>query len=460
MPAYGKTSNIIEIFRGKSRVIKTDFDIVKVATGDEDICLGTKTSDREVLINAKSVGKSNIIVWGPKGKRKEVIVIVKSRDLTDCAAGLRVILRNIEGVKVKIVGGRIVLEGEVFTKRDFDKLGKIIEDIPEVINLVELSPLMKKIVKEEIEKALMEEGLKSVKVKVGKNKFMLVGSVKNEQSAKRAELIALAFSPDVLNIIEVYTETEEDSRMIEMTLTVMEIDKNVLKDIGVHWNPGGNLDAYGGYTGNTGNKASLSGAITGTISNLFPKMRKIKENGKGRSLMQQVIITKSGGEAKFFAGTEIPISVAQEGGTMSVEYKKVGVTLHFSPNINIRNNIISPIKIESSTITGEGSGGAPIVSSTELSTLISVKPGNSIALGGLIGQREAMAISGSPLDSGTSLFQANIAKKRERKMNEVLIFITPKILASSEGAVKEMREKIEDKFKEQELENLRKKMEE
>ena len=81
MPVYGNTSNIIEIFRGNSRVIKTDFDIVKVATGDEDICVGTKTSDREVLINAKSVGKSNIIVWGPKGERKEVIVIVKSLEM-------------------------------------------------------------------------------------------------------------------------------------------------------------------------------------------------------------------------------------------------------------------------------------------------------------------------------------------------------------------------------------------
>jgi len=276
---------------------------------------------------------------------------------------------------------------------------------------------------------------------------------------KRAERIALAFSPDIVNVIEVDTRKPYvKAVLIEMSLNVMEIERNALRDMSIHWNPGGSLGGGGSFSSSTGNKPTLSGAITGTISSLFPQMRKIQEEGKGRSLMQQSLVTKSGSKATFFAGSEIPVPVAQEGGTMSVEYKKVGVTMHFTPNLDTHNNVNSPIKIESSSVTGQGPGGAPIISSTQLDTIVSVTSGNSIVLGGLIGQKDLSAISKSPPGGGYSLFQLNKGEREGSDTREVLIFVTPRALASSEEAVQEMGEKVEESFKEQELEHLREQM--
>jgi len=454
--AFGQSQNIIEIVEGKSKEIKIDFVIEKVAIGDPKICRTVKVSDKALLINAQTVGKSNIIIWGSENKRRELLVNVIGSDITADAEELKQLLKDIEGVSVRIVGRRILVEGGVFTKSSLEKIAKILGDMPNVLNLVELSPVMKKIVSKEILRAIREEGLVGVRVKVGKTKFVLTGKVRSEGASKRAESIALAYSPDIVNAIEIDTKTTvERPVLIEMSLNIMEIDKNTLKDMGFHWNPGGSLGAEGSYSGGTGKSSTFLGALSGTISNLFPKMRKIKEDGRGRSLKQQSLITKSGEKAKFFVGSEIPVPVAQGDGTMSVDYKKVGLTLNFTPTIDVYKNINSAIEVESSSVTGEGSGGAPVIATSQLQTMVSVKSGSSIALAGLVGQSDRKVISGSPPGGGSSLFQLNKAERLSMEANEVVIFITPRILTGSKTDVKEIGKKAEESFKKQELENVR-----
>lgn len=450
-----------QIAEGKSQVITMEFAIEKVATGDPGVCQTLKTSTRGLLINAKKKGRCNIIVWGTNGATKEFVVTVVSQDILISADELREIFKEIEGVEIKSVGNRILIEGEVFSNKDFDRIQKITAGMPNIVNLIGLSPLMKTIVKQEIDNALEEEGLGDINLKVGKNRFVLTGKVGSEAEALRAVNIARAYSPDIVNAIEIDERTvSEQSQLIELKLNVMEIEKQALKEMNLNWNPGGDLNAAGSYSGSSGNSPSLAGALTGTLSSLLPKMKKLQDQGQGRSLMEQSLITQSGGSADFFAGTEVPIPVAQDGGAISVEYKKIGVTLEFSPVIDAANKVTSPIKIEASSVTGEGAGGAPIISSNRINTLVSVQSGNSIALAGLIGQREKSLISGSAPGGQSSLFQANKGKHNENETREVLIFVTPTILASGSDAVSEIGTKVEDSFKKQELQHLREQLKE
>lgn len=457
----------IEISAGESRVLKTGFVVEKIAIGDPDVCGGVKTAEQEILINAKKPGQSNIFIWGSNDEKAEIQVFVKSSEINNMANELKEVIRDIEGVEVRVIGSRIFVEGQVFTQNAMRRVEKVIAGMPDVVNLVEFSPVMKDIVKSEIEKALAAQNMKNLRVTVTKNNFMLTGTVGSETESKRAQIIAEAYSPSIINAIAIQKAVPKTkstaaappppppkSILIEMSLNIMEIEKAALRDVGIHWNPGGSLGASGSYSGASGSSPSLSGSLAGTISNLFPKMRKIQESGRGRSLMQQTLITKSGESAQFFAGSEVPISISQPGGTMSVEFKKVGVTLNFKPEIDYYNNIVSIIKVESSSITGAGPGGAPVISNTNLNTVLSVPDGNSIALGGLVGQKELEADSASPPGGGSSLFQANKGTRRETDSREVIIFVTPRIL-SAEAPPMEVQKKVEEDFKQQELERLR-----
>lgn len=471
MPVWAQLPDRITIAAGESRVLKTGFNIEKIAIGDPDICGGVKTDDQEMLINGKKPGQSNIFVWGPDDRKVEIQITVESSEVNMTAADLRELTKDIEGVSVRVVGNRIFVEGNVFTHNDMRRIERVIMGIPNVVNLVEFSPVMKDIVKSEIEKALAAQGMRNVKVSVTKNNFMLTGSVGSEAESERAQRIAEAYSPDIVNAIAIQKAVPKPAApaviaaqappppppkaiLIEMSLNIMEIEKGALRDFGIHWNPGGSLGASGSYSGATGQSPSLGGSLAGTISDLFPKMRKINESGRGRSLMQQTLITKSGDMAQFFAGSEIPIPIAQTGGTMSVDYKKVGVTLKFKPEIDYYNNIVSSINVESSAITGSGPGGIPIISNTNLNTVLSVPSGHSIALGGLVSQKELESQSSSPPGGDYSLFQANKAERETSDTREVIIFVTPRILSDTPAPM-EIQKTVEDDFKQQELERLR-----
>ena len=465
---FAQSSHRVNLQSGESHVFKTEFVIEQIAIGDPDICGGIKTGDRELLINAKKFGQSNIFVWGSKDEKIEIQIFVKDREVDRTAEELVEITKAIEGISIRVVGSRIFVEGQVFTHNAMKRVEKIIAGMPNVVNLVEFSPNMKKIVKAEIEKSLATEGLKKVKVTVTKNTFMLTGTVTSKIETDRAQRIAEAYSPDIVNAIAIKKpkpkakkgsgskKAPPKSLLIEMALNIMEIEKGALRDFGVHWNPDGSLGGSGTYSGQTGQSSSLQRALSGTITNLLPKMRKINEAGHGRSLLQQTLITKNGVEASFFAGSEIPISVAQPGGTMSVEYKKVGVTLKFNPDIDYYDNIVSLINIESSSVTGESATGSPIISNTKMNTVISIPSGSSIALGGLIGQKELSATSSAPPGGQATLAQSNKGERAETSTREVIIFVTPRVLTTKPTETQAVKKKIEKDFKQQELENLRK----
>jgi type II secretory pathway component GspD/PulD (secretin) len=121
------------------------------------------------------------------------------------------------------------------------------------------------------------------------------------------------------------------------------------------------------------------------------------------------------------------------------------------------NNIDTKVEVGSSFVAGEGPGGAPKIKSTTLQSAVYVKSGNSIALGGLIGQRELRSTSGSPPGGGSALVQLNKSRKFQHGQSEVLLFVTPTILRRNQDAIRDMGRKVKKSFKNYERENIHRK---
>jgi pilus assembly protein CpaC len=442
----------LEMSNGQSMVLKLDFNVDKIAVGDPEVIGVARSGDREMLVNAKKPGLTNLLVMGTGGEKREYSIRVFSGSAAESAQALKDMLSSIEGVRVRQLGPRVVVDGEVFSSEHFDRVNKLLASMPDVVNQVVMSPVMKRIVGEQIRKEIDRPG---VKVKAVKEWFMLDGMVTSAEESERAQKIAGLYSKNIVNALKVSSDAPQpynQPRMIEVTMNIMEVSKNSLRDLGIHWNP---LGSKSEATATQSSDKGWMSSITGTISDLFPKMRRIQDEGKGRSLMNQAVITKQGGQAKFFAGTEIPISIAQSLGTMSVEYKKVGMTLNVTPNIDQAKNVDASIQVESSSVTGQGSGGAPIVNSNTISTALNVGSGVSIALGGLIGQRELQLISKSPPNKELSLLQLNAQDSSNVDQTEVIVFVTPRVLDGPSQAAVEIDEKVRQDFKKRDLDELR-----
>lgn len=458
-PALAEDPTRMDMSAGQSMSLEPGFAVDKLAVGDPEVLGVARTSDTSMLVNAKKSGQSNLIIIGTAGQQKEYLIKVRSGGLDDDAAALGEMFADMEGIRIKIIGGRVVVSGEVYTAEHYDKVAATLAGMPEVINQVNMSPVMKRIVGEQIKKEIDRPG---ITVKAIKNAFVLDGLVAAQDDLQRAEKIAQLYSKNVVNALKIAPEAlkpYQKPELIEVTMHIMELSKTALRDLGVHWNPLGTLDATGvnnSVFSDTAKTNTFTSTVTGTLSNLLPKMRRIQDEGQGRSLMNQAVITKQGGDAKFFAGTEVPIPIAQSLGTMSVEYKKVGMTLNISPNIDPLSNIDTTILVESSAIISQdANSGAPTISTNNLSTALNVTSGQSIVLGGLIGQRELEALSLSPPDNGESLLQLNRRTKAGVDGWEVVVFITPSVIQHPSQAVREIDAKVQESFKKKDLERLR-----
>ena len=113
------------------------------------------------------------------------------------------------------------------------------------------------------------------------------------------------------------------------------------------------------------------------------------------------------------------------------DYRDVGVTLRLTPQINQQGNIRLELFQENSTLV-EGTGDqqyAPTTLKRSAKTTVTVKDGNNIVIGGLIGDTISGGNSGIPILKDIPLL-GHLFKTSSRKTEKtnLYIFLTPRII--------------------------------
>lgn len=170
------------------------------------------------------------------------------------------------------------------------------------------------------------------------------------------------------------------------------------------------------------------------------------------------IVTTHGKEAKITVGEKYPIpqySFNTSTSTWEVqgfEYKDIGILLRVIPYAAKKDeNITIEVHPEVSSITDYvnfgGAGGAkiPIISTREATTNVAIRDGDTLAIGGLLKDKDDTTIVKVPL-LGDLPFLGNLFRHKEatKSKSNLIIFITPHILkngrlppnATSEAVVK------------------------
>ncbi len=166
------------------------------------------------------------------------------------------------------------------------------------------------------------------------------------------------------------------------------------------------------------------------------------------------VVTVNNSPAKINIGIEYPIPSFQyndEVGQMEVngfEYKPIGINLDVTPQINsagfINLDILPEISTLFDTVDFE-SIEIPIISTRKTKSRVTIKSGYTLAIGGLMEQREASGRSSIPILGDIPvlgrLFSRDTGDSESRNL---IVFITAKILSAS-GAT------YEDVFSKQDL---------
>lgn len=373
---------------GKSVVIDLPREIKDVLVADPKIANAVVRSAQRAYIIGAAVGQTNIFFFDSDGQQIAAYDIAVTRDLNGVRAALKQAFPNAD-VNIEGVGDGVMLTGVVTSPADAqqaaDLASRLVGGADKVVNSI---------------------------VVRGRDQVML-------------------------------------------KVTVAEVQRDVIKQLGVDLNGTLNFGTNVVNFNNTnpfpvvGGALVGSNAITGQFSGVNTTLRAMERAGVVRTLAEPNLTAISGEAAAFLVGGEFPIPkgytcdpITRQCST-SVDYKKFGISLNFTPVVLTEGRISLRVMTEVSELSSDNSLQlAQAVTTTQVNTLtipsiktrraettLEIPSGGSLAMAGLIQEQTKQAISGLPgllqLPVLGALFKSRDYVNRQ---TELMVLVTPYIV--------------------------------
>jgi pilus assembly protein CpaC len=279
---------------------------------------------------------------------------------------------------------------------------------------------------------------------------VLNGEAADAVQADRAARIARGHGGEVINQMRV-----RGPQQVMLEVRFIEVSRNAGRDLGVRLqtqsdgngvtatrNGKGQIGVLGFATAAstlvnpTGAQpfSSLIGSLVRGGTNIDVIIQALEEQGVARRLAEPNLVTISGEKASFLAGGEIPVPVSQALGVATVEYKKVGVGLVFTPTV-LSGGMIN-LRIEPEVSNIDSSGGAmvggvlvPRISVSRASTVVELKSGQSFAIAGLLQTSTTTVAEQLPWMGELPVIGALFRSRSfQQKETELAIIVTPHLV--------------------------------
>lgn len=159
----------------------------------------------------------------------------------------------------------------------------------------------------------------------------------------------------------------------------------------------------------------------------------LQNDGYGEIISQPKVITSDKKKATIKSGTEVPYQQASSAGNTNIQFKDAVLKLEVTPLITPDNRIVMTLTVAQDSIgkfVPSGNGGqVPTIDTTNVETEALVGDGQTLVLGGIFKMESLDAVEKVPvlgdLPGVGRLFRHT---SKDQKKQEILIFITPKIL--------------------------------
>lgn len=298
-------------------------------------------------------------------------------------------------------------------------------------------------------------------------------SISAHQSANQ---VVLSGTPSSVNqALSVVALMDRAPRQVYVDAIIAEISEDSAQKLGLQFSANsGNIGASsatgltGDNIGTLANSSFLSGAAGGLITfgagaNKIPDigvmLNALKGDTDNRILSTPSLMTTENKESTILIGQNVPFITGsytnQQGdGTapfQTIKREDLGTKLKLKPKIGENGDIIMEIWQEVSRIDQSAVGLSDVVTvKRQISTVVSAKEGETIAIGGLRVEQEEIGVSKIPILGDIPLLGLLFRQESSKTVSRNLaIFLRPTLVSS-----KEQRTKILDAWKEDLGDNL------
>lgn len=394
--AQSPTVRDLTLMLGRGHLLQFHNDVTRVAISEPRIADAVVVSPREVMVNAKGVGKTTVMIWE-----------------TGAAP-----------------------------------VGYSVNVTPDLTTLEEL--------KRDIAAALPET---PVAISGNVETLVLTGRVKDAAEARRAESLASTYAKRVVNLIEVPPPGEPKQILLqvkfasvdrvglsELGFNYFSRNDKTLGSMTTQQFTGPRFSQFQFQEQDFQNSSInfsdlLNLFIFRPDLNIGATVRALQSRNLLQILAEPNLIVIEGREANFLAGGEFPFPTIQAtttGGAtapvVTVQFKRFGVELGFTPTITPQGAI--QLKVAPSVTALDYSNAVtlqgfliPAVSARRAETEVILKDGESFAVAGLLDNRVVQTISKIPWLGDVPIL-GNLFKSRStRKANdELLVVVTPRFV--------------------------------
>ncbi len=449
-----------------------------------------KDADIKVVLQSiaqKAVkdGKKVNIVISPQ---VEGLVSVNLENI-DWQSALRAVL-DAYGYSYKWIGDNIILvaTGDEIKTKDIQEKERQEVEVP-TIKIFKLKYLDANDAKKAIQSLLSPAGRVSVLEATGQAGWEFGDDVTKRKRAQegqvsRTKILVISDITKNLDAIEkLLKELDVMPKQVMIRAKIMEVDRNLLRDIGFSWGTGPagassstfafdqqNLNSKGTMTlgghglsdqtpsiftplssginaTNTGLKVDFQ-HLTGAQFEVI--MHALEENVKTNTLSAPTILTLNNQEASILVGTKFPIITTQVseqssqiiGGSLQ-KYQDIGIQLNVVPQIcgdhdDFINMIIHPVVSSQNGTTKIQQGTTvlaeyPIILTREAQTQVMIKDGETIVMGGLLKDVRSKERQGIPVLKDLPLIGWAFGRDTyDLEKIDLLIFLTVHVLKPGE----------------------------
>lgn len=226
------------------------------------------------------------------------------------------------------------------------------------------------------------------------------------------------------------------SQQVLLEVRFLEASRSAVKEIGF----GNTIDANDVLASTE--SGTVSGLAEKTVAlftnlgneNIDVRLRALEEKGVIRTLAEPNLVALSGDTASFLAGGEFPIPVGQRDGEITVEFKKFGVGLDFTPTVLGDGLVNLRVRPEVSALDRNNGIRAsnieiPGISVRRADTTIELRDGQAFAVAGLLQNDYSNDVRQTPWLSNVPVLGALFSSKRyQRNESELVIIVTPRLV--------------------------------
>ncbi|GGX97577.1 type II and III secretion system protein family protein [Massilia dura] len=357
----------LDLVRGKSVLKRFCTPASQVTVGAPDIANVVVPNASEVVIVARSVGTTNLIVSTREG-RSTVFDIAVAIDTSPLRVQFDKLFPAEKDIQIGSTGNTLILSG-------------MVSDSAMASQLIALAT------------AFQESAMASAGASTAAGSPPASGVGASAGAALASAAAPATGSPKVLNMLQVAAPQQ-----VLLEVKIAEVSKSLVDQLGASlgYSKTNGSWTYGILSSLLSETSSTLGAVKSAGTKLMVDGQ--KRDGLVKILAEPTVMAISGQEASFLAGGKIFIPVAQSSATgtntITLEEKEYGVAVKFMPTVLAGGRINLRVAPEVSELNREGIGITsststatailPSFTTRRASTTVQLQDGESFAIGGLI----------------------------------------------------------------------------